>query len=91
MKLDIIYNEDCLEGMKRLPSKSVNLIIADPPYNIRKANWDRIPNYIEWCGQWLIECQRVLKYNGSLYMFHNYMPTILKLMIWIEKHTDFIF
>lgn len=91
MKLDMIYNEDCLEGIKKLPDKSVNLIIADPPYNIKKAEWDRIPDYIEWCGKWILECQRVLKDNGSFYWFHNNMPTISRLMIWLEENTDFIF
>ena len=32
MELNTIYNEDCLEGMKRIPDKSVDLIITDPPY-----------------------------------------------------------
>jgi len=32
MELDIIYNEDCLVGLKRIPNKSVDLIITDPPY-----------------------------------------------------------
>ena len=32
MELNKIYNEDCLEGMKRIPDKSVDLIITDPPY-----------------------------------------------------------
>ena len=36
MKLDVIYNEDCLKGMKKLPNKSVDLILTDPPYNLQK-------------------------------------------------------
>ena len=32
IELNTIYNEDCLEGMKRIPDKSVDLIITDPPY-----------------------------------------------------------
>lgn len=36
MKLDVIYNEDCLEGMKRLPDESVDLTITSPPYNVGK-------------------------------------------------------
>ena len=32
MKLDIIYNEDCLEGMKRLPDNSIDLVVTDPSY-----------------------------------------------------------
>ena len=90
LELDVIYNEDCLEGMKRLPSKSVNLIIADPPYNIKKAEWDKIENYFEWCGLWLKECERVLADNGSFYMFHNYMPSVSQLMVQIEKETGFV-
>ena len=29
IELDTIYNEDCLEGMKRIPDKSINLILCD--------------------------------------------------------------
>lgn len=34
MELDIIYNRDCLEGLKELPDESVDLIVTDPPYRI---------------------------------------------------------
>lgn len=29
-----VFNEDCVEGMKKIPNKSVDLIVADPPYNL---------------------------------------------------------
>ena len=32
IELNKIYNEDCLEGMKRIPDKSVDLVVTDPPY-----------------------------------------------------------
>jgi len=82
---------DCLEVMRDIPDKSINLICADPPYNIGKADWDKIPNYIEWCGKWLLECQRVLMDNGSFYFFHNDMEQIADLMLWIRENTNFIF
>src|SRR3990167_6528211 len=82
---------DCLEIMKTIPDKSVDLVLTDPPYNIGKASWDKIDNYIDWCGKWILECQRVLKDNGSFYFFHNDMPQIAKLMGWIEQDTKFIF
>lgn len=86
-----LYNGNCLEVMQTLPDKSVNLIVADPPYNIGKADWDKIPNYIEWCGKWLKECQRALADNGSMYIFHNDMEQIADLMLWIRENTEFVF
>ena len=32
IELNKIYNEDCLDGMKRIPDGSVSLIVSDPPY-----------------------------------------------------------
>lgn len=37
MKTNIIYNEDCFEGIKRIPNNSVNLIVTDPPYWHKKS------------------------------------------------------
>ena len=34
MEINKIYNEDCLETLKRLPDNCIDLIIADPPYEI---------------------------------------------------------
>lgn len=34
MKYNVIYNEDCLEGLKKLPDKSIDLIVTDPPYRL---------------------------------------------------------
>ena len=34
MEINKIYNEDCLETLKRLPGNCIDLIIADPPYEI---------------------------------------------------------
>ena len=86
-----IKQGDCLELMKALPDASIDAIITDPPYNIGKASWDKIPDYMAWCNKWLLESQRVLKSNGSIYIFHNEMPTIAKLMVMIESNTRFIF
>ncbi len=92
MIIDInLLHGDCLELMKDIPDKSVDLILTDPPYNIGKAKWDKIPNYIEWCGKWLKECERVLKDNGSFYFWHNDMPQIAQLMEWLRANTGFVF
>ena len=91
IELNRIYNEDCLEGMKRIPDKSVDLVLTDPPYNIGKAKWDKIPHYINWCGKWFIECQRVLKDNGSFYWWQNDMVQIAQLMEWLRNNSEFVF
>lgn len=87
----LLYRGDCLELMKDIPDGSVDLVLTDPPYNIGKAKWDKIPHYIEWCGKWLKEVERVLKGNGSFYFWHNDMVQIAQLMEWIRKNTRFVF
>jgi DNA modification methylase len=34
LDVDVIYNQDCLEGMKNLPDKCIDLVVTDPPYLI---------------------------------------------------------
>lgn len=90
MDINLLHG-DCLELMKDIPDKSVDLILTDPPYNIGKAKWDKIPNYIEWCGKWFIECQRVLKDNGSFYWWQNDMVQIAQMMEWLRNNSGFVF
>ena len=85
---------DCLEKMKEIPDKSINLVLIDPPYNINKADWDKwktVDAYVEFMGQVFLECQRVLKDNGSFYFFHNDFLQIVEFQNFINKNTDFIF
>ena len=76
--------------MKGVPDKSVDLVLADPPYNIKIADWDKIPNYVEWLGTVFLECQRVLKPNGSFYFFHNDFLQMVDLQKWINENTKFV-
>ena len=74
INLNEIIQGDCLEVMKGITDKSVDLVLTDPPYNINKAKWDKWKkqeDYINWLGSVFKECQRVLKDNGSFYFFHN--------------------
>jgi len=66
-----LYNYDATKYMKQLAPNSIDLIFADPPYNIKKAEWDTFSNqkeYIDWSMEWIVEAQRVLKKTGSLYV-----------------------
>lgn len=66
-----LYHGDSLGWLKSLDSASVDLIFADPPYNIKKADWDNFDSqeeYIHWSIQWIRQASRVLKPTGSLYV-----------------------
>ncbi len=66
-----LFNHDAIKFLKQLDTNSVDLIFADPPYNIKKAEWDTFTNqkeYVDWSMEWISEAQRVLKKTGSLYV-----------------------
>ncbi|WP_270813953.1 DNA-methyltransferase [Exiguobacterium sp. CinTr1] len=89
--LNQVFNEDCLEGMRKLPNDSIDLVVIDPPYNIKKAVWDSwedADEYISFMTDVFVECERVLKNNGSFYWFHNDLEQISRLMGAISKNTQ---
>jgi adenine-specific DNA-methyltransferase len=72
---DAVFWGDALAVLEtKIPDASVNLIFADPPYNIGKKfsgfidRWPSDAEYIEWCKQWLELCIRKLSNSGSLYL-----------------------
>ena len=94
IEVNKIYNADCIDILKQLPDNCIDLVITDPPYNIKKADWDNWESqedYINWLGSIFKECERVLKDNGSFYFFHNDFLQIVELQNYINKNTDFIF
>ncbi|MBP6550761.1 MAG: adenine-specific DNA-methyltransferase [Flavobacterium sp.] len=77
----IIY-ADALDALKMLQDNSVDLIFADPPYNIGKnfngkiEKWETEESYLEWCYEWLDLCIQKLKPSGSFYVMTatQFMP-----------------
>jgi site-specific DNA-methyltransferase (adenine-specific) len=69
-----IIHGDCLQVLPNLPAQSVDLVFADPPYNIGKRfaqfndTWPTDAEYADWCYSWLDQSVRVLKPAGSLYV-----------------------
>ena len=65
VEIDRIYNEDCLEGMKRLDDRSVDLIVADLPYGTSSSEWDIA---IPLDGLWA-EYRRVIRPERAIVLF----------------------
>ena len=66
-----LFSGDSFEWLKSITSESVDLIFADPPYNIKKADWDTFESheqYVEWSIKWIEQAARILKKNGSMYV-----------------------
>jgi len=70
-KFGKLYYGDSIKWLRTLNSETVDLCFADPPYNIKKAEWDKFSDhevYINWCLEWMSEVSRVLTKTGTLYV-----------------------
>ena len=73
-KENVIIQGCCIEGMKRLENDSVDIVIADPPYNIGKdfgnnSDKQEMNDYLTFCDEWMKESFRILKPCGTLYIY----------------------
>ena len=90
----VIYN-DCIESLKKMEADSVDLIFADPPYNLGKDfgndsdSWKDRQKYLEWCYTWIDECFRVLKDNGTFYLM-NSTQNIPYISIYLQEHYNIV-
>lgn len=81
MERNKVYLGDCIELLKQLDDESVDLIIADPPYNIGKdfgpksKVWHDLDKWYKWCCEWLDLSIQKLKPTGSIFIYgiHNYI------------------
>jgi site-specific DNA-methyltransferase (adenine-specific) len=66
-----LYLGDSIEWLKSVESETIDMMFADPPYNIKKADWDNfesMAHYVDWCREWVCEASRALKKDGTLYI-----------------------
>ncbi len=69
MKLNNIYNEDCITFISKIESQSIDLIVTDPPYEINYTTWDTKQldyNFL------FAEFKRILKPKGNLIIFQGW-------------------
>lgn len=65
---------DVVQGLQDLEDNVAQIIIADPPYNNGKnfgnnTTKHKLDEYLRWCDQWISECLRVLKPNGTMFIY----------------------
>lgn len=60
-----IFNEDCLVGMKRIPDKSIDLILTDLPFGTTQCPWDIVIPFEPLWEQY----NRIIKPNGAILLF----------------------
>ncbi len=89
-----LYQIDVLEGLKNIPDKSQDLIIADPPYyKAINEGWDKQwkteNEYLDWCKLWFAECVRVLKDTGSFYCYGNFDILSKQKVLIFDKQLNF--
>lgn len=71
-----LYEGDCLEVLRQIPSETVDLAFADPPFNLGKQYTSRIDDalasheYLDWCRTWLEEMIRTVKPGGALFLWN---------------------
>jgi DNA modification methylase len=76
-----VFGGDALDLLRKLPDSYADLIVADPPYSLNKdrefgdgAFYDTRDEWLAWCRTWLVECKRILRPNGNLFVYaihHN--------------------
>lgn len=67
MERNRIYNEDCLQTMRKISDGSIDLMLTDPPYGTTACEWDIAPNLATLWTEW----ERILKPNGVWVIFCN--------------------
>lgn len=87
---------DALDLFKEIRSESVDLIIADPPYNLNKNYGNNSDNlsfegYINFTRNWISEAVRVLKPTGTIYIFMGFrFISYLYQILEKENHMNFV-
>lgn len=81
IEINKIHRGDSLKLLQKIENESVDLVIADPPYNLGKDfgnnsdKWDNVGEWVEWSKKWIQECHRILKPTGSIFIYgiHHYI------------------
>lgn len=70
-RLGTLYGGDAIDWLGTLDAESVDLVFADPPYNLGRERWDVLGSpaeYVAWSARWIAAAARLLRPTGSLYI-----------------------
>lgn len=100
MELDTIYNEDCLEGMKRIPDGSVDCVICDLPYGTMvRSSYGSLEEQMKIFREWdyaipteplFEQYERILRRGGACVLF-SAEPYTSHLRTFKAKNMDFVY
>jgi site-specific DNA-methyltransferase (adenine-specific) len=68
-----LRQQDCIEGMSRLRTESIDLVVTSPPYNLgigyrQYADRQDRQSYLKWCAKWAAQIRRILRSTGSFFL-----------------------
>ena len=71
--INAVHNTDCIKGLAKIPAGSVDLVFADPPFNIGYDydvyNDKQDANaYLDWSEKWMSGVCRALKDDGTFWL-----------------------
>ncbi len=72
----LIYNDDCISLMEKLPGNILNLTVTSPPYNIGKEYESIMPltEYLAWSEEWIEQVYRICSLDGAFWLNLGYLP-----------------
>ena len=89
-----LYIQDAVAFLEKVPDKSVQLILIDPPYNLDLDTWDTFENFLDWAKQWLVHIHRVLAKTGNCVIFGGFQfqdlkrGDLLEILHYVRHETD---
>ena len=88
-----IVEGDAIELMKKIPSESIDMTFADPPFNLRKdydyyKDEKETKEYLKWCKKWLAQMVRITKPTGSIFV-HNIPKWLTYFACYLNKMSYF--
>jgi site-specific DNA-methyltransferase (adenine-specific) len=72
----VLFEDDCLNVLQKMNSNCVDMIFADPPFNLGKKYGSKVDDqrseteYLVWMYSWISECVRILKDGGSIFIYN---------------------